>query len=110
MNELFSPTGLVRQALCWAESLTETKIQDLYDHVGHNRFHIVEMGCQIVQLLSADILGQTMFVNSLCHMHFHMFSNDYLRMLGIIYKMLLFKNYWCQIPKHFKRYLVEGNF
>ena len=43
--------------------LTETKIQILYDHVGHTRFHIVEMGCQMVQLLSAYIVGPTMFVN-----------------------------------------------
>ena len=42
--------------------LTETKIQILYDHVDHTRFHIVEMGCQIIQLLSAYI-GPTMFVN-----------------------------------------------
>ena len=33
--------------------LTETKIQILYDHVDHTRFQIVEMGRQIVQLLSA---------------------------------------------------------
>ena len=38
--------------------LTETKIQSLYDHVDHTRFHSVEMGCQMVQLLAA-----TMFVN-----------------------------------------------
>ena len=43
--------------------LTETKIQILYDHVDHTRFHIVEMGCQIVQLLSAYIVELTMFVN-----------------------------------------------
>ena len=43
--------------------LTETKIQLLCDHVDHTRFHIVEMGCQIVQLLSAHIVGPTMFVN-----------------------------------------------
>ena len=35
--------------------LTETKIQILCDHVDHTRFHIVEMGCQMVQLLSAHI-------------------------------------------------------
>ena len=29
--------------------LTETKIQILCDHVDHTRFHIVEMGCQMVQ-------------------------------------------------------------
>ena len=43
--------------------LTETKIQILCDHVDHTRFHIVEMGCQMVQLLSAHIAGPTMFVN-----------------------------------------------
>ena len=43
--------------------LTETKIQILCDHVDHTRFHIVEMGCQMVQLLSAHIVGPTMFVN-----------------------------------------------
>ena len=35
--------------------LTETKIQILYDHVDHTRFHIVEMGCQIVQLFSDNV-------------------------------------------------------
>ena len=43
--------------------LTETKIQILCDHVDHTRFHIVEMGCQMVQLLSAHIAGPTVFVN-----------------------------------------------
>ena len=43
--------------------LTETKIQILCDHVNHTRFHIVEMGCQMVQLLSAHIVGPTMFVS-----------------------------------------------
>ena len=43
--------------------LTETKVQILYDHVDRTRFHIVEMGCQMVQLLSADIVGPTMLVN-----------------------------------------------
>ena len=47
--------------------LTETKIQILYDHVDHTRFHIVEMGCQMVQLLSAHIVGPTMCVNLTCH-------------------------------------------
>ena len=45
------------------ECLTETKIQILCDHVDHTCFHIVEMGCQMVQLLSAYIVGPTMFVN-----------------------------------------------
>ena len=35
--------------------LTETKIQILCDHVDHTCFHIVEMGCQTVQLLSPHI-------------------------------------------------------
>ena len=43
--------------------LTETKIQILHDHVDHTLFHIVEMGCQMVQLLSAYIVGPTMFIN-----------------------------------------------
>ena len=43
--------------------LTETKIQILCDHVNHTRFHIVEMLCQMVQLLSAHIAGPTIFVN-----------------------------------------------
>ena len=43
--------------------LTETKMQILFDHVDHTRFHIVEMGCQMIQLLSAHIVGPTMFVN-----------------------------------------------
>ena len=43
--------------------LTETKIQILCDHVDHTCFHIVEMGCQMVQLLSAHTVGPTMFVN-----------------------------------------------
>ena len=43
--------------------LTETKIQILCDHVSHTRLHTVEMGCQIVQLLSAHIVGPTMCVN-----------------------------------------------
>ena len=43
--------------------LRETKIQILYDHADHTRFHIVEMGCQMVQLLPTYIVGPTMFVN-----------------------------------------------
>ena len=50
MNELFSPTALASQVL-------------LYYHVGHTCFHIVEKGCQMVQLLPADIAGQAMFVS-----------------------------------------------
>ena len=43
--------------------LTETKIQILCDHVDHARFHIVEMGRQMVQLLLVHIVRPTMFVN-----------------------------------------------
>ena len=43
--------------------LTETKIQILCDHVDDTRSHIVEMGCQMVQLLSVHIVGPTMFVS-----------------------------------------------
>ena len=43
--------------------LTETKIQILCDRVSHTRLHTVEMGCQMVQLLSAHIVGPTMCVN-----------------------------------------------
>ena len=43
--------------------LIETKIQILYDYVDHTRFYTVEMGCQIVQLLSAFIVGPTMFAD-----------------------------------------------
>ena len=39
---------------------TKTKMQILYDHVDQTRFHNVEMGCQMVQLLSAYIVGPTM--------------------------------------------------
>ena len=43
--------------------LTETKIQILCDHVSHTPLHTVEMGCEMVQLLSAHIVGPTMCVN-----------------------------------------------
>ena len=43
--------------------LTETKIQILCDHVSHTRLQTVEMGRQLVQLLSAHIVGPTMCVN-----------------------------------------------
>ena len=43
--------------------LTETKIQILCDHVSHTHLHTVEMGCQMVQLLSAHIVEPTMCVN-----------------------------------------------
>ena len=45
------------------KGLTETKIQILCDHVSHTRLHTVEMACQMVQLLSAHIVGPTMCVN-----------------------------------------------
>ena len=32
-------------------------------HVDHTRFHIVEMGCQMVQLLSVNIVEPLAFVN-----------------------------------------------
>ena len=43
--------------------LTETKVKILCDHVDHTRFHTVEIGCQMVQLLLAHIVGPTMFAN-----------------------------------------------
>ena len=43
--------------------LTETKIQILCDRVDHTRFHIVEMECQMIQLLSSCFVGPAMFVN-----------------------------------------------
>ena len=51
--------------------LTETKLQILCDHVDHTRSHIVEMGCQMVQLLSAHIVGQfgKMFANLTAAIH-----------------------------------------
>ena len=49
--------------------LTETKIQILCDHVDHTRFHIVEMECQMVQLLSAHIVRPTLFVNLVPALH-----------------------------------------
>ena len=38
-------------------------MQILHDHVDHTRFDIVEMECQMVQLLYADIVGPTVFDN-----------------------------------------------
>ena len=49
--------------VCWDECLTETKIHILYDRVDHTCFHVVEMGYQMVQLLSAYIVGPTTFVS-----------------------------------------------
>ena len=48
--------NVITNAFVGLKCLTETKIQILYDHVDHTRFHIVEMGCQMVQLLSAYIV------------------------------------------------------
>ena len=39
--------------------LTGIKIQILFDHVDLTRFHIVRMGCQMAQLLSAYIVCRT---------------------------------------------------
>ena len=52
--------NLITNKFVGLKCLTETKIQILYDHDDHTRFHIVEMGCQMVQLLSANIVGPTM--------------------------------------------------
>ena len=49
--------------------LTEAKTYILYDHVDHTRFHIVDIGCQMVQLLSADNFGPTMFINLTSAIH-----------------------------------------
>ena len=70
--------NLITHTFVGLKCLTETKIQILCDNVDHTRFHIVEMGCQMIQLLSThivemgcqmiqllstDIVGRTMFVN-----------------------------------------------
>ena len=55
--------NIIMQTFVGLKCLIETKIQILCDHVDHTRFHIVEMGCQMVQLLSAHIAGPTMCVN-----------------------------------------------
>ena len=47
----------------FATGPNEAKIQILYYHVDNTHFHIVEMGCQMVQPLSADIVGPKMSVN-----------------------------------------------
>ena len=56
--------------------LTETKIQILCDHVSHTRLHTVEMGCQMVQLLSAHIVGLTMYVNLTLALQTDVMSQD----------------------------------
>ena len=48
--------NLITHTFVWLKCLTETKIEILCDHVDHNCYHIVEMGCQMVQLLSAHIV------------------------------------------------------
>ena len=55
--------NIITHTFVGLKCLTETKIQILCDHVDHTRFHIVEMGRQMVQLLSAHIVGPTLFVN-----------------------------------------------
>ena len=42
------------------KSLIEAKIQILYNHVDHTRFHMVETGCQI---LPANIVEPTVLTN-----------------------------------------------
>ena len=51
--------NVIRHTLVGLKCLTEAKYKNLYDHVDHTRFHIVEMGYQMVQLLSAHIVGPT---------------------------------------------------
>ena len=55
--------NVVTHTFAGLKCLTEIKIQILHDHVDHTSFHIVEMGCQMVQLLSAYIVGPTTFVS-----------------------------------------------
>ena len=56
------PFKIVLNRSVGMKCLTEAKRQILYDHVDHTRLHIVEMRCQMVQLLSGYIIGPTMFV------------------------------------------------
>ena len=55
--------NIITHTFVGLKCLTETKLQILCDHVDHTRFHIVEMGCQMAQLLSAHIVRPTMCVN-----------------------------------------------
>ena len=55
--------SVVTHTFVGLKCLTETKIKILCDHVDHAHFYIVEMGCQMVKLLSAHIVRPTMFVN-----------------------------------------------
>ena len=73
--------------------LTETKIQILSDHVSHTRLHTVKMGCQMVQLLSAHIVGPTMFVNlTLALVHCIIFTSDFFSVMAT-FKELVCKFY-----------------
>ena len=54
--------NVITHTFAGLKCLTEIKIRILYDHADHTRFYIVEMGCQMVQLLSVYIVGLTMFV------------------------------------------------
>ena len=58
-----NPYILNRHTFVGLKCLTETNIEILCDQVSHTRLHTVEMGCQLVQLLSAHIVGPTMCVN-----------------------------------------------
>ena len=55
--------NVITHTFVWLKCLTKTKIQILCDHVSHTRLHAVEMGCQMVELLSAHIVEPTMCVN-----------------------------------------------
>ena len=54
--------NVITHAFVEFKYLTETKIQILCDHVSHTRLHTVEIGCQMVQLLSAHIVRPSMCV------------------------------------------------
>ena len=64
--------NIITHTFVGLKCLTETKIQILCDHVDHTRFHIVEMGCQMVQFLSAHIV--TLY--NVCSVHRGMFSTS----------------------------------
>ena len=46
--------------------LTEAKTQILCDHVDHTSFCILEMGCQIIQLLRVNIVESTVLLSQGC--------------------------------------------
>ena len=77
--------------------LTETKIQILCDHVSHTRLHTVEMGCQMVQLLSAHIVGPTMCVNLTLAFD----SGDRQMIYTIIISLLIEKPFYLLRPQSF---------